>query len=77
LFLVRPLLLLGPRAPLWLIPLGGAVLVAVSIRVANIEELQGSAWLFAPIGFSLVLVIFGVVLVIRRWQVFRHVASRT
>jgi hypothetical protein len=76
LFLIRPLLCLGPHAPLWLIPACGAGLffgrdsvcralyVGDSLsRVTCIIEIQD----IAP-----VCIIFGTILLIRRHQVFRR-----
>jgi hypothetical protein len=82
LFLVRPLLLLGPRAPAWLIPFIGLALFALQDRVCRAiysEDLDALAsradcQIYAP-GLGLILIFFGVVLTVRQFQVFRKRAG--
>jgi hypothetical protein len=82
LFLVRPLLLLGPRAPVWLIPVIGLALFALQDRVCRAiysEDLgalasRADCQIYAP-GLGLILIFFGVVLTVRQFQVFRKRAG--
>jgi hypothetical protein len=83
LFLVRPLLFLGPRAPLWLIPLIGVALCLWEDRVCFAlypGELSGPLRAdceFYTVGAGVVLVLFGVVLLVRQFQVFRKRQSHS
>jgi hypothetical protein len=72
LFLVTPLLRLGPRAPLWLIPVGGAVLLLAHNLVCREDgPLPFYVCYFGSIGLGSLLVFSGAVLLIRRFQIFR------
>jgi hypothetical protein len=75
LFLVKPLLLL-PRAPIWLIPACGAALgVALLVGRESVCLGLGPEWFFqcyfGLIGLSPVMILFGVVLLVRRSQVLQ------
>ena len=83
LFLVRPLVRLGPRAPFWLMPMVGiAILVSRdsvcrALNPGDIRSLSNSmpeCQLLAPV-LGLDLIFFGVVLTVRQFQVFRKRAG--
>lgn len=77
LFLVSPLLRLGPRAPLWLIPLAGVLLgIVILVKGSDSVCLGFGRDLFFACDFGLwflcpVLIVLGTVVLIRRAQVFR------
>jgi hypothetical protein len=80
LFLVRPLLMLGPRVPFWLVPIGGALIfwfddpVCVAFYPGDIH----SRGLYdcrnnLPL-LGIVILLFGIILLVRRSQIFRKPA---
>jgi hypothetical protein len=73
LFLVKPLLRVGRDTPLWLIPLTGAVLEAGALVIPSESvcpqwPIECELGLLAAPPF---LIVFGIVLLIRKAQVFR------
>jgi hypothetical protein len=78
LFLVRPLLSLGPRAPLWLIPVCGFGLFlgrgSVCQALHPMDSLSRLTCAIEIRDIAPVLVAFGTILLIQRSQVFREIA---
>jgi hypothetical protein len=73
LFLVRPLVSLSPRVPLWLIPACGLILLLgmkpVCVASQNAGVLTVDDCAFVDVMLASPLTFFGVVLIARRFQV--------
>jgi hypothetical protein len=77
LFLVRPLMLLGPRAPLWLFLVCGIGLLAFydpvcrALNPGDPRSLEVDGCQINLRIFAVGLILFGVLILVRQFQLFR------